>query len=365
MHRPAVGDRVSNYLLDERIGAGSFGEVWKAHHHVFAEIVAVKIPTDPQYVRNLRHEGVAIHGLHHPNIVRAIDLDPYAETPYLIMEYVDGPSLRQVLAGHLRGLSMPTVFAVMQGLFSALEAAHAAGVIHRDVKPENILIAGHENLEGMVPARVKVTDFGLGRAGGLTTASMMQSGSLTTEEGKSISGTIAYMSPEQREGRPIDARSDLYSCGIVLFEMLTGSRPEGTDLPSRVRSDVPKRMDALFQTLYTRRDWRIASAGDAIQLLADAGRSDGPDAILEYGGPNPLRVSRASPPHTGQGPDALGRPGDTTPRCPACGQDVADTDQFCIHCGAQLVNRLPGCPACGGRVHKDDRYCIFCGERQS
>ena len=80
------------------MGAGSFGEVWRARHHVFGEFVAIKIPTDPKFVRNLQREGVAVHGLRHPNIVRAIDLDPYADPPYLVMEYVDGPSLRQVIA---------------------------------------------------------------------------------------------------------------------------------------------------------------------------------------------------------------------------------------------------------------------------
>ena len=80
------GDRISNYILEARLGAGSFGEVWRARHHVFGDIVAIKIPTDTQYVRNLQREGVAVHGLQHPNIVRAIDLDPYADPPYYVME---------------------------------------------------------------------------------------------------------------------------------------------------------------------------------------------------------------------------------------------------------------------------------------
>ncbi|MCH7527435.1 MAG: protein kinase, partial [Planctomycetes bacterium] len=104
MSAPRLGDRINNYLLDELIGSGSFGQVWRAHHHVFDELVAIKIPTDPDYVQNLRREGVAIHGMRHPNIVRAIDLDPYADPPYLIMEYVRGDSLRQILHAHPKGL---------------------------------------------------------------------------------------------------------------------------------------------------------------------------------------------------------------------------------------------------------------------
>ena len=87
------GDRISNYLLERQVGAGSFGEVWRARHHVFGDVVAIKIPTDAQYVRNLQREGVAIHGLRHPNIVRAVDMDPYGDPPYLVMEYIPGKRL--------------------------------------------------------------------------------------------------------------------------------------------------------------------------------------------------------------------------------------------------------------------------------
>ncbi len=135
MKRPQAGDRISNYILDAQIGCGSFGEVWKAHHHIFEEVVAIKIPTDAQYVRNLRHEGVAIHGLDHPNIVRAIDLDPYADQPYLIMEYVDGPSLREIIDAHPQGLGTDASVAILTGVLSALDAAGCAGIVHRDIKP--------------------------------------------------------------------------------------------------------------------------------------------------------------------------------------------------------------------------------------
>src|SRR5262245_52757573 len=95
---PSPNQRISEYVLDAQIGAGTFGEVWRARHHVWADqLVAIKIPTDPQYVRNLQHEGAAIHGLQHPNIVRAIGFDPYADPAYLVMEYVPGVSLRQLI----------------------------------------------------------------------------------------------------------------------------------------------------------------------------------------------------------------------------------------------------------------------------
>src|SRR5215212_11005861 len=95
---PASNQRVGEYVLQDRISAGTFGEVWRAHHHVWTDrLVAVKVPTDPQYLRNLQREGVAVHGLTHPNIVRALGFDPYAEPPYLTMEYIPGPSLRPLV----------------------------------------------------------------------------------------------------------------------------------------------------------------------------------------------------------------------------------------------------------------------------
>src|SRR6476659_7138769 len=95
-----ANQRVSEYVLDEKVGAGTFGEVWRAHHHVWVDqLVAIKIPTDRQYLRELQREGIAIHGLVHPNIVRALGFDPYAEPPYLTMEYVPGTSLRPLIAG--------------------------------------------------------------------------------------------------------------------------------------------------------------------------------------------------------------------------------------------------------------------------
>ena len=135
------GDRINNYLLEKQVGAGSFGEVWRARHHVFGDIVAIKIPTDTQYVRNLQREGVAIHGLKHPNVVRAIDLDPYGDPPYLIMEFVEGPSLREAIDQYGRKFPVDAAIAIARGVLHALSVSHQHGLIHRDVKPAIILLA--------------------------------------------------------------------------------------------------------------------------------------------------------------------------------------------------------------------------------
>lgn len=329
------GDRIHNYLLEARLGAGSFGEVWRGRHHIFGDHVAIKIPTDRKFVRQLQHEGVAIHGLRHPNIVRAIDLDPFADPPYLIMEYVAGPSLRTVIDEQEGRFPIPSATTILRGVLQALSAAHAGGMVHRDIKPPNILLnITADQLAAVTELDVKVTDFGLGRVGGDLAHSMMQSGSLITEEGRSISGTLAYMSPEQKEGAAVDARSDLYACGIVLFEMLTGERPQGTDLPSVLRPGIPSVLDEVFRRSYTRLDRRFATAA---QMLA----------ALTPGPP---------PPPGGRRPDRAHA------RCPECGTATFKDDQFCVGCGRQLAISIPRCPACAAFVHSSDRFCIFCGK---
>src|SRR3954467_10988785 len=132
-----VNQRVGEYVLQDKINSGTFGEVWKAHHHVWTDqLVAAKIPTDPQFLRNLQREGAAIHGLVHPNIVRALGFDPYAEVPYLTMEYVPGTSLRPLISK--RNISIPDAVAIMRQVLLGLEFAHKQNLVHRDVKPENI-----------------------------------------------------------------------------------------------------------------------------------------------------------------------------------------------------------------------------------
>ena len=222
-------------------------------------------------------------------------------------------------------------------MLNALAAAHQNGVIHRDLKPANILL-GHprDSIATITEQVVKVTDFGLGQVGGMTAQAMTQSGSLQAEDGKGVSGTLAYMSPEQKEGATLDARSDLYSCGIILFEMLTGERPQGTELPSSLRPDVPSHLDEAVRRSYTRLDRRFGSATEMLAALAPSS------------GPPPLPLRRT--------------PLGTTPHCPACDRPVQTDDQFCIQCGAQLVESVPRCGACAAYVQRGDRFCIFCGK---
>jgi serine/threonine protein kinase len=348
MSQPKTGDRISEYVLDEQIGSGSFGQVWKAHHHIWREeIVAIKVPTDSQFVRNLQKEGSTIHGLKHPNIVRAIGLDPYAEIPYLVMEFVDGPPLRQLITDYPKGLPFRAAQRITIGILRALQDAHAHGVIHRDIKPENILVRGGRSkpAEEIESDDVKVTDFGLGRAGQITTASIVQSGSLLSEEGRSISGTLAYMAPEQREGGETDERTDLYAVGIVLFEMLCGERPSGSDMPSHIREGLPPWVDPVYSRLYTRRERRFANATDALQAIDAAGAP-------------PVMIRQARRLTTGR---PLRTDGTAHEECPSCRSEIEPGDNFCTVCGVQVSANIRRCLKCEAFPAADDKFCVFCG----
>jgi serine/threonine-protein kinase len=350
-----ANQRVGEYVLDQKVGGGTFGEVWCAHHHVWSDqFVAIKIPTDPQYLRNLQHEGSAIHGLVHPNIVRALGFDPYAATPYLVTEYVPGSSLRPLIAG--RTLSIPQAVAILRQVLAGLAYAHANNIIHRDIKPENILVHESAIQTGYTGSGlVKVTDFGLGKAATTSVGSIAYSASLNDAAGREIAGSLDYMSPEQRSGSKVDARADLYACGVVLYELLTGEKPAGTELPSDVNHAVPRALDQAFRRSYARLEKRFASAEEfAAALPADRTQ---PARVSPIQTPPPLPSSQKRP--------RIGDPVTLLPAavdCPRCHKLVDNTDQFCMHCGVQLVAQVRRCRKCGAYPDASDRFCIFCGE---
>ena len=329
---PQQGQRVGEYVLEEPLGRGAFGEVWRARHHVWLDqLVAVKIPTDPQYLRNLQREGSAVQGLVHPNIARALAFDPYAEPAYLATEYVPGGSLRSVIAA--KSLSHKDAVAVMQQVLAGLKHAHGRGIVHRDVKPENILVHERAKTDGYAAEGViKVTDFGLGReAAEGAMASIAYSASMNNPKARELAGTIDYMAPEVRGGADADARADLYACGVVLYELLTGERPAGTDVPGDLNSNVPRQLDDVFRRAYARLEKRYTSADEFLAALSAPGT-----------GPAPAR-------------------GLTTPTCPQCRKHVSFGDQFCMHCGIQLTATVRRCGKCGAYPDAADQYCIFCG----
>lgn len=335
---PAANQRISEYVLEKRLGGGAFGEVWSARHHVWADqIVAIKIPTDGQYLRNLQREGAAIHGMNHPNIVHARGFDPYSDPPYLVMEYVPGTSLRPLIES--RSLAANDVIAIMRQVLAGLAHAHQQGLVHQDIKPENILVHEQCKIDGYaLPGGIKVTDFGLGKAAALSKESIAYSTSMTGPDAKRIAGTLDYMAPEQRSGGDVDGRADLYACGVVLYEMLTGERPAGTELPSELNPKSPRYLDEVFRRSYARLEKRFTSADEFLASLST--KTSPPPLPRQTGGPVQSSANRS---------------------CPNCRKSVASIDQFCIHCGVQLVEWVLRCTRCGAYPDPSDRYCMFCG----
>jgi len=222
----AVSDTLINTLFDARyrivrkLGAGGMANVYLAEDQTLGRRVAIKIlndrhATDEQFIERFRREAKHAAGLSHPNIVSIYDRGEAEGTYYIAMEHLDGRSLKELIVA--RGPA-PVQVAIdfARQILAALRFAHRHGIVHRDIKPHNVLVDGD--------GRVKVTDFGIARAGA---ASQM------TEAG-SIIGTAQYLSPEQAKGAPVDQRSDLYSLGIVLYELLTGTLPFTGDTPVEI-----------------------------------------------------------------------------------------------------------------------------------
>ena len=243
-----IGQTFSHYKIIEKIGQGGMGVLYRAHDTHLDRTVAIKILRpetvgDPERKRRFVIEAKAASALNHPNIITIHDIDTARSSEGLVdfiaMEYVEGQSMDQLIAG--RGLPVEKALGYAVQISTALAAAHAAGIIHRDIKPANIMVT---------PAgQVKVLDFGLAKlVEHLDEAAPTVSAARPTEEG-TILGTLAYMSPEQAEGKPVDARSDVFSFGAVLYEMLAGQRPfQGDSRLSIIASllrDAPAPLKAL------------------------------------------------------------------------------------------------------------------------
>jgi serine/threonine-protein kinase len=216
------------YRIERKLGAGGMADVYLAEDQELGRRVAIKIlndrhAADDSFIERFRREAKNAAGLSHPNIVSIYDRGEAEGTYYIAMEYLDGRSLKELIVG--RGPA-PIKIAIdyARQILAAVGFAHKHGIVHRDIKPHNVLV-GHEG-------RLKVTDFGIARSG----ASQM------TEVG-SIIGTAQYLSPEQARGAPVDQTSDLYSVGVVLYEMLTGQVPFTGDTPLEIAmkhlSEVP------------------------------------------------------------------------------------------------------------------------------
>ena len=253
-----IGSRLGPYDILSPLGAGGFGEVYKARDTRLDRTVAIKIlpSSDPELKARFERAAKAIAALTHPHICTLYDVGHQDGTDYLVMEYLEGETLAARIA---RGpIKIDEALKIGIDIVDALDHAHRAGIVHRDIKPQNVIV----KLDGSA----KVLDFGLAKLFDTLSAIKMTATEARTQAGV-VMGTPRYMSPEQAAGAPLDARSDVWSIGVVLFEMVTGTVPApfDTDVPG-----VPESLAALIRRALSRDPHqRFASACELKEMLDD------------------------------------------------------------------------------------------------
>jgi eukaryotic-like serine/threonine-protein kinase len=263
---------LGSYRLIDRLGAGGMGEVWRAEdtrllREVAIKILSERIANDPEWKARFLREARTIAQMNHPNIATIYSIEQEAEKLFIVMELVEGESLATVLA---KGPLPPTeAVRIIRHVAEALAEAHEKGIVHRDVKPDNVIVGKRGT---------KVLDFGIAKQLVSTTDSP------TLTQAGLIVGTPFYMSPEQALGRPVDARSDLFSLGVVLYEALAGKRPfegesvtetmmniimqEAPDLAVVAPSLPPSLSDVVNRALQKKPERRFGSAGEMVDALS-------------------------------------------------------------------------------------------------
>lgn len=356
------GRKVGSYILEEPVGRGGMGVVYRGRHATLARKVAIKSinPRGRHDLRRMRHrferEAFIQAQLDHPGIVKVYDYVVSEQAYFIVMEFVEGSSLAELISAHPKGLERERALDLFEQILEAISYAHTFtyqdsrgatrhGIVHRDLKPPNIMVAPDD--------RIKITDFGI----------VKLVGAEPTDTSNIAYGSPRYVSPEQADGSPLDQRSDIYTLGVILYEMLTGETPfagrtDGASggpsrseilrahreteprPPSQLNPEIPADVEKLIlRSLEKKPERRFASAADFLSLLRRA-RGKSSAAAKAHAGET-VAFANGSTGALGELTGELGRdPYHTQPitalNCGSCGAEVSSNDEACAGCGRSL-----------------------------